>query len=512
MLKWNHIENYHNMIAEVLAMPTKKLDKNDIMLVQIDQHPRFAYDPYPVSQSGQQLDLTQSKIFLEPERETIYFDKIPHQLREHARAWISYACHIYSNYALFSHYKCWRLLNIPDDIAAEDIAEKMQEIYRELMSSERSASTKSILRMMYKWCVEEGHPYFDEDFYDYYLANIKFGTDEGKGLDVIMEIPDRGPLTIKEERIFISTLNAISPETLTTHALQGLVSLKCAQVLGMRNIQVMRLKFSDLQLSDKGAYTLNVLRAKQRGQANNNVYKIRPITKTLARLLSLMKARYEDILGTKITDDWPVISEYYSVRDELVKQQVKITKMTYITNLFRMAVGLDFKVTNRRLRKTSCSRLIAKGTPMSVVAELMDHSDLQQLEVYYRQSHTVAKKLDDVLRSEAMDILDAFAGKVVTPDNASKRGQGIFAPSKNLNLVQIGSCGSATPCSLQPPLSCYNCSSLEAFEDVDHKAVVDTMVEEVKTAFGDAHAINILQHKNFLAARKFADMFDRGEL
>jgi hypothetical protein len=28
---------------------------------------------------------------------------------------------------------------------------------------------------------------------------------------------------------------------------------------------------------------------------------------------------------------------------------------------------------------------------MSVVAELMDHSDLQQLEVYYRQSHTVAK-------------------------------------------------------------------------------------------------------------------------
>jgi hypothetical protein len=40
-----------------------------------------------------------------------------------------------------------------------------------------------------------------------------------------------------------------------------------------------------------------------------------------------MKARYEDILGTKITDDWPVISEYYSVRDELVKQQARITKI-----------------------------------------------------------------------------------------------------------------------------------------------------------------------------------------
>ena len=47
-----------------MAMPTKKLDKNEIMLVQIDQHPQFSYDPYPVSQSGQQLDLTQSKVVL----------------------------------------------------------------------------------------------------------------------------------------------------------------------------------------------------------------------------------------------------------------------------------------------------------------------------------------------------------------------------------------------------------------------------------------------------------------
>lgn len=62
-------------------MPTKKLDKNEIMLVQIDQHPQFSYDPYPVSQSGQQLDLTQSKVVLEPERETLFFEKISPQLR-----------------------------------------------------------------------------------------------------------------------------------------------------------------------------------------------------------------------------------------------------------------------------------------------------------------------------------------------------------------------------------------------------------------------------------------------
>ncbi|MER0457743.1 tyrosine-type recombinase/integrase [Aeromonas caviae] len=493
-------------------MPTKRLDKNEIMLVQIDQHQQFSYDPYPTSQSGQQLDLTQDKLVLVPERETIFFNKIPHQLREHARAWMSYACHIYSNYALSSHHHVWRQLEIPEGTSEEDIAESIQEIYRNLMTKVNQSSTKSILRIIYRWCVEEELPYFDEDFYDYYLASLRFGTDEGRGLDVIMEIPDRGPLTIKEERIFISTLNSVSPETLNTHALQGLVSLKCSQVLGIRSIQVIKLTFSDLQISDKGVFTLRVLRAKQRGRANNDVYKIRPITKTLATLISLLKARYEYILGKKITDDWPIISDYYSISGKLVKQQIKAKKITFITTQFSNAAGLDFKVTNRRLRKTFCSRLIAKGTPLPVVAELMDHSDLQQLEIYYRQSHKIAEKLEQVLQNEAADIIDVFTGKVVTSDNVTQRGQGIFAPSTHLNIVQIGSCGSATPCSLQPPLSCYNCSSLEAFEDVDHKAVIDTMIEEVKTSFGDSHAINILQHKNFLAARKFADMFDRGEL
>jgi integrase len=493
-------------------MQIKNLDKNDIMQVQTGLHQQFAYDPFPISQSGQQLDLTQDRIILLPERETIFFDKISFQLREHARAWISYACHRYSNYAIYTHHHLWRLLTITDDISEELVDEKIQEIYREIMTSGRSASTKSILRTMYNWCIEEGFPYFDEDFYDYYLASLKFGTDIGKGLDVIMEIPGRGPLTLKEERFFISTLNTVSPETLSINQLQGLVSLKCSQVLGVRSIQVMKLTFSDLQMSDQGVYTLKVLRAKQKGVANNNVYKKRPITKSLSRLILSLKSRYEDILETEISGDWPIVADYNGRTGRLVKQRVKITTINNLTNQFRSAVGLGFKVTNRRLRKTFCSRLIAKGVSMSVVAELMDHSDLQQLDVYYRQSHEIAEKLEQVLRNEAADIIAVFAGKVVARDNVSQRGQAIFAPSTHLNLVEIGSCGSEKPCSLQPPLSCYGCYSLEAFEDVDHKAVIDSMVGEMKKNFGDTHAINILQDKIFLDASKIADMFERGEL
>ena len=175
-------------------------------------------------------------------------------------------------------------------------------------------------------------------------------------------------------------------------------------------------------------------------------------------------------------------------------------------------LSITFKVTNRRLRKTFCTQLIAKGTPLKVVAELMDHSDLQQLEVYYRHTHHVARKLGDILNTEASDILDAFKGKVIASDQASQSGQQIFAPTKDQSLHLIGSCGSILPCGLNPPLSCYGCQSLEAFDDADHKGVVELFVEETKSTFGESHAIEILKHKDFLAASQFVQKFERGEI
>ena len=108
----------------------------------------------------------------------------------------------------------------------------------------------------------------------------------------------------------------------------------------------------------------------------------------------------------------------------------------------------------------------------------MDHSDLQQLEVYYRHTHHIARKLNDVLRAEASDLLDAFEGKVVAPEDASQVGQQIFAPSSDQKLHLIGSCGSATPCSSIHQQVRYGCSYLEAFEECGSKGVVDQLGQE----------------------------------
>jgi hypothetical protein len=471
------------------------------------------YDPFPVSQSGQLLDLTQTKCKLLPERVLLNFELVDPLLREHAKAWVSFACKKYANISISNHFNVIKALTISDSSGDEEsIQEQIDQQVRDFMQSDQGSSKKSVLRTMYGWFVDEGFPFFDDDFFDLYLDVLRFGSDDGKGKDVIMNLPNRGPLTLKEQGIFRDAMKSVHIANLTIAELQGMVALKIGQVLGARDIQVIKLKFRDIAINEDGTPFMNIPRAKQRGYKRNNQYKKRPITKSLFELITLLKQRYESSLGEQIEGGWPLICN-------LTARSGKPRNINASRHIFqgrRLAfenvLSLGFKVTNRRLRKTFCTQLIAKGTPLKVVAELMDHTDLQQLEVYYRHTHHIAKKLNDVLKLEAKDIIDAFAGKVVSSEAVSQAGQQIFAPMKDQKLHLIGSCASKTPCSLNPPLSCYGCASLEAFDDVDHKSVVESFVSEAKETFGEGHAIEILKHKDYLAASKFVQQLEDGEL
>jgi Site-specific recombinase XerD len=471
----------------------------------------IVYDPYPISDNGQQLDLTKNKCHLLPERILLNFELIHPFLREHTKAWISFACKKYAHVSLSNHFNLLKTFQFDDINNEAEIAESIERQICTTMESEKSSRVKSILRMIYGWFVEEKCPFFDEDFYDLYLDALKFGTDEGKGKDVIMELPNRGPLTLREQRLFRAAMTNIQPHTLSLINLHGMTALKIGQVLGARDIQVIKMQFKHIGMSEDGAPFLLVPRAKQRGHKNNNKQKKRAITKQLFELLSSLKDRYTELLGQVVDDEWPILCTLTAtglpINKPLTSDLFQMRRLS-----FEAILGLDFKVTNRRLRKTFCTQLIAKGTPLTVVAELMDHTDLQQLEVYYRQTHHIAKKLNEVLKAQASEILDVFEGKVIAPQDASQLGQEIFAPTQDKKLHLIGSCSSKKLCSLNPPLSCYGCSSVELFEDADHKGVVEHYLEETKNVFGEKHAIEILQHDDFLAAAKLVQMIERGEL
>lgn len=494
----------YNVVLSDAQLTTVSFESSDKEIV---------YDPFPISQSGQPLDLTQTKLHLLPERLSLNFELVDPLLREHVKALVSFACKKSANISIYNQFNIIKTLRLSGSHGDEEsIQELIERQVRDVMESDQSATIKSVLRSLYGWFVEEEFPFFDEDFFDLYLDVLKFGTDDGKGKDVIMELPNRGPLTLREQHLFREAMDSIDTSSLSLTELQGMVALKLGQVLGARDAQVIKLNFEDIGKSDNGSFFMNVPRAKQRGHKRNNQYKRRPITKSLFELTITLKHRYESSLGKQIEDKWPLLCTLTPRTGKPTK--LSVTREIFMTRrlAFEDKLSLGFKVTNRRLRKTFCTQLIAKGTPLKVVAELMDHTDLQQLEVYYRHTHHVAKKLDDVLKTEAKDVIDAFKGKVISPGQASRSGQQIFAPTKNQKLHLIGSCASKTPCSLNPPLSCYGCASLEAFDDVDHKSVVEHFVSEAKETFGEGHAVEILKHKDYLAASKFVQQLEDGEL
>jgi integrase len=484
------------------------LDDN-ILLTSIEGVDGFIeYDLTPTTTEGQLLDLSLDSLLLEPERLRINFERVPTLLREHAKAYISSHAAKWANHTLYSRFEqIVSTFKSLENASVKTVAEKIDETVRTFMEEKKSVSEKSRLRTFYGWCVDNATPFFDEDFNDLYLDTLVFGSDDGKGLDVRIRMPNRGPLTVNESRAFRAAIKNVEICKLTIFEMQGLVALKLGQVLGIRDVQVVRLQFKHFGCSEDGAYFIDVPRAKQRGRRKKEVTKRRPITASAATLIETLKALYERY--EVVNGEWPLITNTVSVKGGRAPIAERVTLQTFYERRRAIEAKLDllFKVTNRRLRKTFCTQLIAMGTPLNTVAELMDHSDLQQLDAYYMQTRHIAEKLDIVLLEEAKEILDTFCGKVVTSANVTNQGQEIFA-SANRKLHKIGSCASNKPCMLAPPLSCYGCSSLEAFIDADHTAVVENIVKETKKRFGEKHSLEILQSKEFLDAAKFVQKFE----
>lgn len=469
----------------------------------------IVYDNEVKAQSGYLYKVSGDSIFLEDARANLNFKLLNKELLHHAKAFVAYSLKRRAEVTVVNRYNAIKYnLNL---VNTKNTTEIIKEKYREIVQDESiTPETKSVLRSFYRFCCDEGMPYFDESFYDYYLDEIEFGTNKGKGIDVLIPMKDRGPLTVKENRLFNKRIKEIDYKSLPFVTLQGFVSLRIAQMLGARDIQVRNLLVKNFQ-ENNGIYSINMPRAKQRGQRKKRKSKARFITKELGEqieyLISSMKKYTENDISS-----YPLLSTFES------GSNVRITDKKLSEDAFRRRIvsicqhlNLGFKVTNRRLRKTACSTLIAMGVPLKVVAEIMDHSDLQQLQVYFRQTHEIAAKINHVFLEEFNDVLDAFKGKIISKGEESYPGQQIFAETINSKLYEIGSCGSGNLCNLNPPISCYGCSAAELFEDADHKKVLESFTQQAKDIFGESHIVKLLEDDNYLALSAVINVIESGD-
>lgn len=145
----------------------------------------------------------------------------------------------------------------------------------------------------------------------------------------------------------------------------------------------------------------------------------------------------------------------------------------------------------RRLRYTLATNLVKDGATQRQLAQILDHTDLQHVQVYFDLAGNIVELLDKALIGPYAQILRFFKGDFIAPGqkavNEGDIGKHIpFVYIETAPDIDLGVCGKHSLCSLHPPYSCYKCPKFQAYLEADHQAVLEHLISEREEKFQSA--------------------------
>ena len=153
-------------------------------------------------------------------------------------------------------------------------------------------------------------------------------------------------------------------------------------------------------------------------------------------------------------------------------------------NVISERTGEPLKVNGQRFRYTLGSRMALEGHSALVIAETLDHTDIQNVLVYVENSPQIIKQIDAATEAAIKPLADIFLGKIVKDESEAILGKDassrICDPRFDSTLKPMGSCSQVNGCGVMAPLNCYLCEDFQAWLDGPHKAVLAYLREERK--------------------------------
>jgi integrase len=397
-----------------------------------------------------------------------------------------------------SKIKVWDSLSRQKSV--EEIALILPQIlskYLECLRAENLTYQFARIRAWYLWCVDQELPGFDSEvMYDLMKIKIPGNT---KGLAVMTDDSEQGPLTDNEVNALRSALIKDKGPLIERVCVWLCLSFGCnpANFILLRECDFNVKTFSDLNYP---FYELQIPRIKKRGLRHQRAdFKVRKADDGLAKLLQELIDENKSI---NIPDNMPrpllmrqaahkirlstSISEYsyhFSVEEftELVRRFAKRL------NVISPRTLKPLKLNPRRLRYTFATSMVRQGASAAELADLLDHTDLQHVQVYYNARSTIVERLDAALAEKLAPLVARFSGEIIDHDNNSAhiRYQEKLEPRK---IHGIGMCGADYLCKLYPPLSCYLCEKFQPFRQAPHNKVLEDLTkwrEKRLNEFGD---------------------------
>ncbi len=374
--------------------------------------------------------------------------------------------------------------------------------YRTKLNSETEYLLGVVKGFLIKWS-ELGYQGITSDVIEM-LENWKLkGNVKG---DVVKRLdPLQGPLSDIELLGFNEGIVQAYEKNLIsiTELAMGLITSNT----GRRQIQISHLKVKDIlqgkNQKGESLHLVNIPRAKQRNAGFRDFFKQFAISRELWVILNaqilLVKTEIKRNYSLKITKldelelplfpDWEAIKNIKNINelnlllssDRLHINASKVTETIKRIALMAMVhserTGELLKISSKRFRYTTGTRAAREGFGQMIIAELLDHSDNQNAQVYIENIPEHLENIDKAVGDQLAYYAQAFAGVLVDSERDAKRGKDINSRIRS-DGKGIGTCGNYGFCGANVPIPCYTCMHFQPWVDGPHEEQYEKEVAE----------------------------------
>ncbi|PSB79106.1 site-specific integrase [Photobacterium damselae subsp. damselae] len=330
-----------------------------------------------------------------------------------------------------------------------------------------------------------------------------------KGVAVLTLDPETGPFSDLEfEAIGLHAAHRYAEGKLRVDEYACLSMFKAS---GRRAVQIASIKCKDFSYTAKytGAPTYVVLipRAKVRGGKFRSILKPYALANSVAQVVELhikeQTAKIEYVLGRKMTSEekgeLPLFIDVDTIEEiqlitpdalmDYLKSELPHIKTSNLINHLNSAVkklkiisertGEPLKSTSYRFRYTLGTRASREGAGTLTIANLLDHSDTQNVQVYVANSPEHAVQINKIMNQPLARYASAFAGKLVEDeDEANAENAGAARIPCREKDCDVGSCGTSSFCQDYAPIACYLCPKFRPWAHAPHHLILEWLVEE----------------------------------
>jgi len=372
----------------------------------------------------------------------------------------------------------------------------------------------TIRGFIYKWH-DLGYPGVSTDVIDLLKSWTLKGNVKG---DAVKRLdPDEGPLTDNELTAFNE--GAVRAYEQNKISLDELAICLLISHTGRRPKQIAHAKIGDLdgtKMNKKGEsmFLIHIPRAKQRGEVFRDSFKTFAMSPELWAVLSAQRknsiASVERILGYGLQEadraalplfpDLTAFEAGQSVVElrsllatdhmHLASAQITATLKKVVTaaGVVSERTGQLLDVVATRFRYTKGTRAAREGFGLMVIAELLDHTDIQNVEVYTKNVPEHAQALNKAMALQLAPYAQAFQGVLVDREDDAKRGGDLSSRIK-FKGQSMATCGQYEFCGANAPIPCYTCMHFQPWLDGPHEEVLADLLAErdrVQQITGDA--------------------------